>query len=38
VFLAKGLAVQVTIAGADPELRPALSTMTASVASIEFPP
>jgi hypothetical protein len=38
VFLARGLAVQATIAGADLELRPALSTLTASVASIEFPP
>jgi hypothetical protein len=38
VFLARGLAVQVTIAGADLELKPALSTLTASVSSLEFPP
>jgi hypothetical protein len=38
VFLARGLTVQVTIAGADLELRPALSTLTTSVSSLEFPP
>ena len=38
VFLARGLAVQVTIAGADLELRPALPTLTTSVSSLEFPP
>src|SRR2546421_9680113 len=38
VFLARGLAGQGTIAGAGLELRPALSTVTTSVASIEVPP
>src|SRR5256885_7944708 len=37
-FLARGLAVQVTIAGADLEPRPALSPLTTSVSSLEFPP
>ena len=38
VFLARGLAVQVTIAGADLELKPALGALTASVSSLEFAP
>jgi hypothetical protein len=37
VFLYRGIAVQVTIAGADPDLRAALPAMQASVASIRFP-
>ena len=37
VFLHGGVAVEVTIAGADLDLRSALPGLTASVASIEFP-
>ncbi|SRR6266516_3027648 len=37
VFLARGTGVQVTIAGADLDLRSALPVLTASVASIRFP-
>jgi hypothetical protein len=37
VFLAHGVAVQVTIAGADLDLRAALPELTASVDSIRFP-
>jgi hypothetical protein len=37
VFLAHRIGVQVTIAGADLDLRPALPNLTASVASIQFP-
>jgi hypothetical protein len=36
VFLARGVSVEVTIAGADIDLRAALPDLTASVASIEF--
>jgi hypothetical protein len=36
VLLARGICVEVTIAGADLDLRPALSVLTASVASIRF--
>jgi hypothetical protein len=37
VYLARGVAVQATIAGADLELRSVLAVLTASLASIEFP-
>ncbi len=37
VFLARGISVQVSIAGADLDLRQALPALTASVASILFP-
>jgi|SRR5579859_4961623 len=37
VFLARGVAVQVTIAGADLDLRTALPDLTASVLSLRFP-
>ena len=37
VFLAHGVAVEITIAGADLELRPLLAALTASVASLDYP-
>jgi hypothetical protein len=37
VFLTRGIEVQVTMAGADLDLRSALPALTASVASIRFP-
>jgi hypothetical protein len=37
VFLAHGISVEITIAGADLDLRPALPELTASVASLRFP-
>jgi hypothetical protein len=37
VFLARGITVQITIAGADLDLRQVLPDLTASVASLRFP-